>query len=142
MPLQDPSRTSPPGRRGLAHGLALALLVAIPFWAAVGLALVVAYQADPITQWQSALLVGAAIVELLLLRYVLRAPGALAGGLGQFAGRSAAVVFRRRPDALVRHTVMLSALAIAYLQFYFWDVYLQIESLNAVTVFIPVARVG
>ena len=142
MSQRDIAGRNAPDRRGMAYGLALALLVAIPFWMAVGLALILAYQSGPITQSQSAVLVVAAVAELVLLQYVLRASGAPAGGLGEFAGRSVAVVFRRRKDPLLRQAVMLSALSVAYLQYYFWDVYLQIESMNSVTVFLPVARAG
>lgn len=133
----------PPYRRGRAHGLAQAMLVAIPIGAAVWLALVLPQQAGPITQSQIMLLAFAAVAELLLLQYVLRASRTVETGFAELTGRGVAVVFeRRRKNPILRHTAMLLALTLAYLQYYFVGVYLQIESMNSVVVFLPVAGAG
>lgn len=129
------------GRRGLAFGVVLALLVAIPVWVAVGLALAWAYQVGPITQTQSALLMLAAAAELILLRYALRMSGVTAKLVDQ-AGAGLAAVRWRRWTPMARQTLALSVLVGAYLHYYFWDVQLQIASLHSVTVFVPVTRVG
>lgn len=43
------------------------------------------------------------------------------------------------PNAILRQSLLLSALVGAYLQYYFLDVHLQIASLHSVTVFVPVS---
>jgi len=129
------------GRRGLAFGVVLALLVAIPVWVAVGLALACAYQIGPITQTQSALLMLAAAAELILLRHALRASGAAARFTAP-AGRGLAVFRWHRWSPVARQTLMLSVLVGSYLHYYFWDVQLQIASLQSVTVFVQSTRMG
>jgi len=128
--------------RGSAYGLALALLIAIPFWVAVGLGLTWGLQGTPITQTQSALLMIAVALEVILLRYVLRASGAAQRGRMLIASHGVAVALMRPWPPLTKRTVALSALAGAYLQYYFLDVYLQIESMRSVTVFVAEALTG
>jgi len=132
----------PPYRRGRAHGLAQVMLIAIPIGAAVWLALVLPRQAGPITQSQIMLLAFATVAELVLLQYVLRASRTVETGFAELTGRGVAVVFERRRNPIVRHAAMLLALTLAYLQYYFVDVYLQIESMNSVVVFLPIAGAG
>ena len=132
----------PPYRRGRAHGLAQAMLVAIPIWVAVWLALVLPQQVGPITQSQLMLLAFAAVTELVLLRYLLRASRTVRTGRAELTGRGVAVVFERRRNPILRQSAMLLALTVAYLQYYFLDVVLQIESMSSVVVFLPIAGAG
>ena len=74
---------------------------------------------------------GKRIVSIMdLLRLVAAPPPA------KPAGRPARIQSVRR--STLRHTASFAALSIAFLQYYFWDVGLQIASLNSITVFVAV----
>ncbi len=179
---------------GLASGLLVGLLIAIPLWILIGIALVSAFQKGPIGATISLAFMIAAVCEVILARHVFKefwtrlwrrrfpvfnrsawrsahqhiartrrtaAVGTSAiSYLEQIAGRRIMSVqdllgvigappatrpaaasrtssVRERPSTL-RQTVAFASLAIAYLQYYFWDVNLQIASLHSVTFFVAV----
>jgi hypothetical protein len=116
----------------LVRGVIIALLLAIPLWALIGIALILAFQGSPITRGESAALMLAAAAEAILLRYAWRAYRPRL----PFRDWLADVVFARPTGQALKQAAFLGALAVAYLHYYFWDVQLQIASLNRVTVFI------
>ena len=116
----------------LVRGVIIALLLAIPLWALIGIALILAFQDSAITRGESAALMVAAAVEAILLRYAWRAYRPRL----PFRDWLAHVVFARPTNQAFKQTAFLGALVAAYLHYYFWDVQLQIASLNKVTVFI------
>ncbi len=124
-PAQEPSI-------GLAHGL----LIALPIWIVIGLAgadtLANAFGREAVSLALMAGMVGTVV----LARRLLHAPlsQAIAVGRARFAGMAGSgAAFR----PLARQTIALSALAAAYLQYYFLDVKLQIASMQSVTYFVP-----
>lgn len=137
MSMEGPQPYASP--EGLRAGLVSALLLAIPLWAAIGLALVALVAQRPLETAERIALSVAAVAELALLYYAWRALGWRLGLREALAGTSAARPVR---GSLVRQSSFLLGVVGAYLHYYFWDVYLQIESLNSVTVFVPVARFG
>ena len=116
----------------LVRGVITALLLAIPLWALIGIALILVVQEGPITRGQSATLMLAAAAEAILLRYAWRAYGPQL----PFRDWLADVVFARPSMQGVKQIALLGGVAAAYLHYYFWDVQLQIASLNRVTIFI------
>jgi hypothetical protein len=116
----------------LVRGVITALLLAIPLWALIGVALILAFQVGPITRGQGAALLIAAAAEAILLRYAWRAYRPPM----PFRDWLADVVFVRPSTQGIKQIALLGGVAVAYLHYYFWDVQLQIASLNRVTVFI------
>ena len=116
----------------LVRGVIVALLLAIPLWALIGIALILAFQESPITRGQSAALMIAAAAEAILLRYAWRAYRPRMA----FRDWLADVVFERPSRQGVKQIALLGGVVAAFLHYYFWDVQLQIASLNRVTVFI------
>lgn len=113
-------------------GIYFALLLAIPLWAGIGVAAVLLFQDGPFTKGQTAALAAAAAVEIILLRYTWRAwrPHL---SLRVLLARAIAA---RPARPILKQTAFLGGLAVAYLHYYFWDVHLQIATLNRVSVFI------
>lgn len=123
-----------------ARGLVLALLIAIPLWACIGVGIVLLILERPLSEIESAVLMVAATIELILLRYSWRSFQPRLR-YRELLARAAAVAPGGRVP-LFRQTALLAGLAGAYLHFYFWEVHLQIASLNSVTVFVPVPAAG
>jgi hypothetical protein len=126
-----------------SHGLVFALLIAVPLWAFIGMAVVLLLFERPLDETESTVLMIAVVGEFILLRHYLRtAPAEGPDSVPRARPMPAMhqVVHTRRP-ALLRQTLTLSALVAAYLQYYFWDVQLQIAALHSVTVFVPVPLV-
>lgn len=119
------------------YGLQFALLLSIPLWVVAWLVAIWAFQTTSFTAFEFVLLMLAAAGELYLLRRFLQTSEAKGGAPGLFRQRIAAAFGTPWPP-LVTRSLALSALSAAYLQYYFWDVYLQIASLNTVVVFVPV----
>ena len=116
----------------LVRGVLIALLLAIPVWALVAIALILAFQDGPITRGESAALMLAAAAEAILLRYAWRAYRPQL----PFREWLADVVFAPPTSQALKQTALLGGLVVAYLHYYFWDVQLQIAALNRITVFI------
>jgi hypothetical protein len=130
------------GRDEGTHGLVLGLLIAIPLWICIGIAVILLFLGRPITEAESAVLMIAAVCEIILLRHSLRTFDAKAR-YRELLARSGAAARRTGPrPPIAKQALVLSALVAAYLHYYFWDVHLQIASLNSVTVFVPVTVVG
>jgi hypothetical protein len=116
------------------HGVVLGVLA--------GMVVILVVREAPVTATESVILMIAAVCEVMLLRHSLRNLGAkarwreLLARSGLTARRSGA-----RPS-IAKQALALSALVATYLHYYFWDVHLQIASLNSVTVFVPVTAVG
>jgi hypothetical protein len=131
-------------------GIMVALAIAIPFWATVGIAAILVFQNSPITKGQSAALALAAAAEIILLRYVWRAYSPKIDFrklLGRYVASPAPRVARALPAArafrsTLKQSGLLAALVVAYLHYYYWDVQLQIASLNHLTVFVPAVSLG
>jgi hypothetical protein len=128
--------------RGGVHGLALALAFVIPVWVAIGLVLMWAFQTTPITRGESAVLMIAAALEVILLRNILRTSSAAQRAYRWISRHGVAAVLVRPWHPAVKRSLALSAVSAAYLQYYFADVYLQIASMRSVTVFVPVSLTG
>lgn len=141
MPPRGNPQRDTSGRHGIAYALVLALLLAVPLWVVVGLVLIWAFQATPITQTQSVVMFAALACELILLRYVLRTSGALVNLRQGFERHTAVLALKTPWNPLVKQSLTLLALVGAYMQYYMWEVLVQIESLNSVTVFVPVAAI-
>ncbi len=132
MVSQHQAREDDGGGGAFILGIFFALLLAIPLWAGIGIAAVLLFQEGPVTRGQTAALAAAAVVELILLRYAWRA------WRPQWSFRAllarAIAAYPARP--ILKQTALLAGLAVAYLHYYFWDVQLQIATLNKVSVFI------
>lgn len=145
----------------LASGLANGLLISIPLWVLIGIVLVTFFMQGPLNETASVVFMIAAVCEAILARHALRAyrgrsedgprdhPESTARTQASFVNRvlrrGAAAAAHGTPRRVahgnrprLRQAGAFGALAIAYLQYYFWDVNLQIASLNSVTVFVPV----
>ncbi len=124
----------------LRQGLVFGVLISIPIWAAIGMAVVLPFQQEPVTAIQKAVLIICAVVEFILLRHVWRGmePRTVYRAL---VSHSRAAVVAARP-ARLKPGILLLGLVGAYLHYYFWDVQLQIASLNSVTVFVNVPALG
>ncbi len=126
-----------------SSGLVCGLLIALPLWMGIGAALLASAGNAPINEATSLALMVAAVSESILLRYVWRSQ--LAPARGRFSGFLRLISLRKSGSMmhpLLRQTMTLGALTIAYLHYYFWDVSLQIASLNSVTVFVPVTSLA
>ena len=122
--------------------LVLGLLIAIPLWVLAGITGILVFQEAPISATQSAILMIAAVCELILLRYYLRSFDAKAR-YRELLARSGLTARRMGPGLLIaKQALALGALVATYLHYYFWEVQLQIASLNSITVFIPVTMAG
>ncbi len=100
-----------------------------------GMVVILVARDAPVTATEIAILIIAAACEVMLLRHFLRNLGATARYRKLLARASLSPGFAKQALAL-------GALVVAYLHYYFWDVHLQIASLNSVTVFVPVTAVG
>ena len=123
---------------GLRAGLISALLLAIPIWAGLGLGLVFNVANRRLDMPEGIALAVAAVVELVLLQYAWRTLGWRFGLRPSFA--MAGVGPGR--GSVWRQSSLLFGIVGAYLHYYFWDVYLQIESMKSVVVFLPLTRTG
>lgn len=131
-------------------GVIVALLLAIPFWAVLGIAAIFVFQSGPITRGQGIALILAAVVEIILLRYAWRAYRPkieLRQLLRRYIFAPAPPVARVLPAArafrsTLKQSGLLAGLVAAYLHYYYWDVQLQIASLNHLTVFVPTSSLG
>jgi hypothetical protein len=72
----------------------------------------------------------------------LRSRAALVSYLAEISGDAPKVHRARARNRIVRETVLVGLLALAFLQYYFWDVHLQIASLQSIHVFAPVPPAG
>ncbi len=116
------------------HGLLLGVLA--------GLVFILVVREAPITATEGAILMIAAVCELMLLRHSLRTVDAWAR-YRKLLARFGITTRRTGPrPSIAKQALVLSALVAAYLHYYFWDVQLQIASLNSVTVFVSVPAVG
>lgn len=116
------------------HGLVLGVLA--------GIVVILVIREAPITATESAILMIAAVCELMLLRHSLRTVEAR-HRYGKVLARFGLTTRRTGPrPSIAKQALALSALVAAYLHYYFWDVHLQIASLNSVTVFVSVTAVG
>jgi hypothetical protein len=132
MVLQHQAQEEDGGGGAFILGIFFALLLAIPLWAGIGFFAILLFQDGPFTRGQTAALVTAAAVEIILLRYAWRAWRPQWSIRALFA-RAIAV---RSAQPILKQTALLGGLVGAYLHYYFWDVQLQIATLNRVTVFI------
>jgi hypothetical protein len=107
-----------------------------------GLVVILVAREAPVTATESAILMIAAVCEVMLLRHALRNVDAKAR-LRELLARAGLAARRSgtRPS-IAKQALALGALVATYLHYYFWDVHLQIASLNSVTVFVPVTVVG
>ena len=123
--------------RGLINGL----LIAVPLWFMLGVMPALALLHWRMDEATSAALMIAAVCEAILGRPYARR---LWAGIRRAACvelQSSPLNQSRRavaPGSLLRRSLALSALAGAYLQYYFLDVNLQIASLPSLTVYLPV----
>jgi hypothetical protein len=151
--------------RGLVNGL----LVAIPLWIIFGFAVASVFQYGAVGETTRALLMIAAVCEVLLARPYARTLWARIWRFAEFhrsnlsnetGGRrinSIEDLLRHIepkpalprhalrvvvPNSLFRQSLALSALVGTYLQYYFIEVNLQIASLNSLTVFLPVTSMS
>ena len=116
------------------HGLVLGVLAAMVF--------ILVVREAPITTTESVMLMIAAVCEVILLRPSLRKFDAK-GRFGELLARAGLTSQRSSPrPSFAKQALTLSALVATYLHYYFWDVQLQIASLNSVTVFVPVTMAG
>ena len=122
------------GRRAAGQGHVLVLLISILVWVGIGIAVRLLYLEGPITVVERAVLMIAAAVELILLRHVWRT-NRQRNRFREFFVRLRAGGHDTRPS-LLKQTALLAGLVGTYLHYYFWDVNLQIASLNSVTVFV------
>jgi hypothetical protein len=138
------------GEGDFVLGVAVALMIAIPFWAGVGIAAIFVFQNGPITRGQSTALILAAAIEIILLRYVWRAYRLkfdFRELLRRYLIAPAPPVARslqaqRAFRSTLKQSGLLAGLVAAYLHYYYWDVQLQIASLNHLTVFVPATSLG
>ena len=123
--------------RGLFNGV----LIAVPLWFMLGVIPALALLHWRMDEATSAALMIAAVCEAILVRPYARR---LWAGIRRDACvelQSSPLNQSRRavaPGSLLRRSLALSALAGAYLQYYFLDVNLQIASLPSLTVYLPV----
>lgn len=134
MPPQAPRHADRADSDGLGQGLLNGLLLAIPLWACIGIGFIWLALERPLNQVEQTVLVVAAVVELILLL----------PSLSRLRPRMRNAELRRATAApgMLRRVSLLSATVAAYLHYYYWDVQLQIASLNSVTVFISAPAAG
>ncbi|MDH4095987.1 MAG: hypothetical protein OEV81_14525 [Betaproteobacteria bacterium] len=138
---RGPGGIPPSGKPVMDMGvLVVPLLISIPVWAAIGVAIVLVYLDRRLSEVESAVLVLAAAAELALLRHAWRrhyfSPRRGASPVRPVAGQGRAWLPSMRRPAL-----MVGAAA-AYLHYYFWDVQLQIAALPSLTVFARAPAIG
>jgi hypothetical protein len=132
------------GNSGVLHqGVANGLALAIPLWAGIGIGFILLVLERPISEAESTVLMIAGACEFILLRHVLLRSAESRAPDSEPLARPVPATQRARPRRpILRQALTLSALAAAYLQYYYWDVQLQIASLNSVTVFVAAPAVG
>ena len=140
MPIDRLARDGVANTEDLRQGVVYGLLISIPLWACVGVGIILLVLERPFNQAESAILMVAAIVELILLRHAWRTFQPRVRYRELLVRAGASVTGARQP--LLKQTSLLAGLVGAYLQYYFLDVHLQIASLNSVTVFVPVSLAG
>ena len=140
MPIDRLARDGVANTEDLRQGMVYGLLISIPLWACVGAGIILLILERPFNEAESALLMVAAIVELILLRHAWRTFQPRVRYRELLVRAGASVTGARQP--LLKQTSLLAGLVGAYLQYYFLDVHLQIASLNSVTVFVPVSLAG
>jgi len=140
MPIDRLARDGVANTEDLRQGVVYGLLISIPLWACVGVGIILLVLERPFNQAESAILMVAAIVELILLRHAWRTFQPRIRYRELLVRAGASVTGARQP--LLKQTSLLAGLVGAYLQYYFLDVHLQIASLNSVTVFVPVSLAG
>jgi hypothetical protein len=126
------------GGFGVARGLKLGLLLAIPLWLAMGGLALPLFGASPIAETLSVVCMIAAVSEAILVRSIWRADRVTASRL---TVNAVASIFREIGHAggtTLSRAMALGALAGSYLYYYFCEIQLQIASLNSLVVFIPV----
>jgi hypothetical protein len=123
------------------HGLKVALLLSIPVWMVAGLTSILTLQNSPITALECVALMCLAAAELLLLRHFLNSRDAPARRAVPVQGSILATIGMPW-SAMVKRSLALSGMSVAFLQYYYLDVQLQIASLHSVTVFVPVNALG
>jgi hypothetical protein len=140
MPIDRLAPNGVANSEALRQGVVYGLLISIPLWACVGIGIILLILERPFNEAESAVLMVAAIVELILLRHVWREfhPKILYDG--RLARAGASVMGAHQP--LLKQTSLLAGVVGAYLHYYFWDVQLQIAALPSVTVFVPVQALG
>ena len=124
----------------LIQGLVIGALISVPLWACIGIVVFLLLHEGPVSEFERAVLIIAAVVALIVLRHNWRTvvPRTLLRAPPSDSGTATSAV--RRP--LLRQTLWQLGLAGAYLHYYFWEVQLQIASLNSVTVFVGAAAFG
>jgi len=124
----------------LIQGLVSGTLLSVPLWVCIGVAVAVVFQDGPITRLQSAILLLAAAIELVLLRRTWRAIKSSARSRAPAPQPRAAVTAVRlsQPKPLL----LLLGVVGTYLHYYFWDIQLQIASMPSVTVFVHAPALG
>jgi len=132
-----------PGSPGaLRQSVVNGLVLAIPLWAGIGIAFILLVLERPISEPESTVLMIAAACELILLRHFKRTAKARTSDSVPLA-RPAMAMQRPSPRrSLAKQALALSGLVATYLHYYFWDVSLQIASLNSVTVFVLPTTLG
>jgi len=140
MPVDRLPRNGVANSVELRHGVVLGLLISILLWVCIGLGIILLILERPFTEAESAMLMVAAIVELILLRHAWRTLQPRIRHRELLVRAGASVTGAHLP--LLKQTSLLAGLVGAYLQYYFVDVHLQIASLNSVTVFVPVSWAG
>jgi hypothetical protein len=136
-----PTARNPFHNQRFVFGLKVALLVSIPVWIAAGLAAILSVQTAPISLLEAFILLASAGAELLLLRQFLNSADVRDRRAELFRGRVGAILAAPWSEP-VKLSLALGGLSAAYLQYYFWDVQLQIAALHSVTVFVPVNALG
>ena len=134
MPLQAPPRDDRANSDGLGQGLVNGLLLAIPLWACIGIGFIRLVLERPLNEVEQLVLLVAAIVELILL---LPSLSSLWPRMRYRELRLATAA-----PAMLKRVSLLSATVAAYLHYYYWDIQLQIASLNSVTMFISAPAAG
>ena len=124
----------------LIQGLVSGTLLSVPLWVCIGVAVAVVFQDGPITRLQSAILLLAAAIELVLLRRTWRAINPRTRSRAPAPQPRAAVTAVRlsQPKPLL----LLLGVVGTYLHYYFWDIQLQIASMPSVTVFVHAPALG
>jgi len=134
------SRERGDGGFKLIQGLVSGTLLSVPLWVCIGVAVAVVFQDGPITRLQSAILLLAAAIELVLLRRTWRAINPRTRSRAPAPQPRAAVTAVRlsQPKPLL----LLLGVVGTYLHYYFWDIQLQIASMPSVTVFVHAPALG
>ena len=142
MTMDPPSRVGTTDFDKLRQGVIYGLLISIPLWGCIGVLAVLFLLERPISEAETAALLFATIGGYILVRRLVRG---IRVSWPNSVPASVPVPAVQRPRSrplLFRQSLALSALAAAYLQYYFWEVQLQIAALNSVMVFVPVRALG